>query len=92
MSLFIQLEPRAPLGGAEEKRGKKGVFGFSVFETHQGTICWLTQSTQYRSFAKLERKYENTKDFKLSASLLRGAAGDGDLVSAEAELSHSKLV
>jgi hypothetical protein len=23
MSLFIQLEPRAPLGGAEEKKGSK---------------------------------------------------------------------
>ena len=41
---------------------RKGVFEFSVFdcdllEAHQGALCWLTQSTQYRYFGKLELKH-----------------------------------
>ena len=42
MSLFIQLEPRAPLGGAEEKRREKGgglmkQHAFGELETRQST-------------------------------------------------------
>ena len=60
------MSPPPPPPINRKKGGRWGCSGFQFFllhslETHQRPLCWLTQSTQYRSFAKLERKYENTK-------------------------------